>query len=221
MRVNRMSRWGMVIDVKRCVTCYACVLACKQEHFLPPNVFRGKLYVGEKGTYPDAKKFTYPIQCNQCEEAVCVDVCPTGATNKREDGIVTVDADKCTGCQHCVTACPYQQRMVSYGEQKEYFSGQGLTPMEKIGEKLYPHPDGTIVKCEFCKERIDKGLKKGLKPGVDAEATPACVNICMCKARVFGDLDDPESEVSRLIKKYDAYTIQPEFKTRPAIYYID
>ena len=216
-----MSRWGMVIDVKKCVTCYACVLACKQEHFLPPNIFKNRLLVGERGEYPNVTKFVYPIQCNQCENAVCVEVCPTRATYKRDDGVVVVDSDRCTGCQSCVTACPYQQRMMTYGEQKEYFPGQGQTPLEKIGELLYPHPDGTVVKCQFCEERIDAGLKKGLKPGVDQEATPACVTICMTKARVFGDLEDPDSDVSKLIREKNAYVLHPEFNTKPSIYYID
>jgi phenylacetyl-CoA:acceptor oxidoreductase subunit 1 len=216
-----MSRWGMVVDLKRCVSCYACVLACKQEHFLPPTVSRCQLFVGEIGQYPDAKKVTYPIHCNQCEESICVDVCPTGATIKRADGIVTVDADKCTGCQHCIVSCPYQQRTCYYGEQKEYFPGQGRTELENIGEQLYPHQDGTVVKCEFCAERIDDGLKRGLKPGIDRDATPACVNICMCKVRTFGDLDDPESEVSRLIRERSGYCLHPELGTRPSIYYVD
>ena len=216
-----MSKWAMVIDLRKCVTCYACVLACKQEHFLPPGIFRNRLLVGEKGEYPKSKKFTYPIQCNQCEDAVCVEVCPTGASVKREDGIVTVDANKCTGCQYCIMSCPYQQRTCYYGAENEYFPGQGKTELEIIGEKLYPHQDGTMVKCEFCVERIDEGLKKGLTPGKDLEATPACVNVCMCKARVFGDLDDPESEVSKLIRENNCYSLHPEFDTKPSIYYID
>lgn len=216
-----MSKWGMVIDLKKCVTCYACILACKQEHFLPPNIFRSRLLVGEKGKYPNAKKFTYPIQCNQCDEAICIEACPTGATYKREDGIIAVDPDKCTGCQHCVMLCPYQQRTCYYGEQKEYFPGQGSTELETIGEKLYPHQEGIIVKCDLCSERIDAGISRGLKPGIDREATPACVNICMCKARVFGDLEDPESNVSRLIRERNGYCLHPEFSTRPSIYYID
>jgi phenylacetyl-CoA:acceptor oxidoreductase 27-kDa subunit len=211
----------MVIDLKRCVSCYACVLTCKQEHFLPPNTFRDRLLVYEKGHYPDAKKVTYPIQCNQCEEATCVDVCPTGATSKRPDGIVTVDPDKCTGCQHCVLSCPYQERTCYFGEQTEYFPGQGQTELETIGEKLYPHQDGTVVKCEFCVERIDDGLRRGLKPGVDRDATPACVNICMCKARLFGDLDDEDSAVAKLIRERNGYCLHPEFATKPSIYYVD
>jgi phenylacetyl-CoA:acceptor oxidoreductase subunit 1 len=177
--------------------------------------------VGEKGMYPNSKKYVYPVQCNQCENAICVEACPTGATSKRDDGIVIVDSDKCTGCQHCITSCPYQQRVCYYGEQKEYFPGQGPTELEKIGEMLYPHQEGTIVKCEFCVERIEDGLRKGLKPGLDREATPACVNTCMCKARIFGDLDEYESEVSKFIRERDAYPLHAEFETKPSLYYAD
>lgn len=77
------------------------------------------------------------------------------------------------------------------------------------------------MKCTFCMEKIDEGLKKGLRPGIDREATPACVNTCYTKARIFGDLDDPDSEVSRLIKNHHAYTLCPETGARPSVYYID
>ena len=216
-----MSKWGMVIDVNKCVMCYACVIACKQEHFLPPDIFKTTLFVGERGEFPNAKKYVYPLQCNQCEDAECFDVCPTGATARRDDGIITLDADKCTGCQHCITSCPYQQRTCYYGERKEYFPGQGQTEFEAMGEKLCPYQEGTVIKCDFCVDRIDAGLEKGLKPGVDRDATPACVNICMCRAKTFGDLDDPESKVSKLIKERDGYCLNPEYQAKPSIYYID
>lgn len=216
-----MSRWGMVIDLKGCVTCYSCVLACKQEHFLPPNISWNRLLVGEVGEYPDAKKVTYPVLCAHCEDAECVRVCPTGASHKRADGIVAIDADKCTGCQHCVISCPYHVRVYFEGDSREHFPGQGLTPLEVMGTQLHPHQEGTVSKCNFCMDRVDTGLALGLKPGVDHDATPACCNTCMCKARHFGDLDDPESNVSRLIRERNGYRLHPEFGTSASVYYID
>jgi len=215
-----MARWGMVIDLKRCIGCYGCMLACKQEHFLPPGIFWGRLVIGETGKYPAVTKQMYPVLCNHCEEAACVKVCPTGATTRREDGIVIIDYDKCVGCRYCVIACPYQQRTFYADGSKEYFPGQGFTELETIGRELYPLQPGTVVKCNFCAERIDEGLKEGLEPGIDREATPACVNACPAKARTFGDLDDPNSEVSKLIRDRKGYQLHPEFGTEPSVYYI-
>lgn len=216
-----MTRWGMVIDLKKCISCYACMIACKQEHFLPPDIFWNRLLIGETGEYPQVRRWTYPVLCNQCKEAICVNSCPTGATKRREDGIVTIDADICVGCQYCEIACPYQQRTFYDDDKKEYFPGQGLTELEVIGRQLYPHKVGTVIKCNFCVERIDDGLQKGLKPGVDREATPACVNTCPVKARHFGDLDDVYSNVSILIRDRKGYLLHPEWGTEPSVYYIE
>ena len=216
-----MTRWGMVIDLKRCVSCYACMIACKQEHFLPPGVFWSRLLVTETGKYPRVRKVTFPVLCNHCEEPTCVKVCPTGASARREDGIVTVDSETCAGCGYCVLACSYQQRTHLKEKNREYFPGQGLTELEALGQSLYPHEVGTATKCNFCLERIDKGIEKGLKPGVDREATPACVNMCMVKARHFGDLEDPESTVSVLIRERKGRPLRPELGTKPSVYYID
>ncbi len=214
-------RYGMVIDLKKCVSCYACMIACKQEHFLPPGMFWNRLLVTETGEYPRVRKATCPVLCNHCKKAVCVDVCPTGASSRREDGIVTIDADACVGCQYCVLACPYQQRTYYGNSKKEYFPGQGLTEMETIGKEIYPLQAGTVVKCTFCKERIDAGTKRGLKPGVDREATPACVITCMVKARHFGDFDDPESNVSMLVRERNGHPLRPELGTEPSVYYVE
>jgi phenylacetyl-CoA:acceptor oxidoreductase 27-kDa subunit len=210
----------MVINLNKCIGCYACMLGCKQEHFLPPEMFWNRVLVGEIGTYPTVRKQTYPVLCNHCQEAACVDVCPTGATTKREDGIVLVDADKCVGCRYCLIACPYQQRTFHADGKKQYFPGQALTEWEVIGRQLYPLQKGTVVKCTFCRERIDEGQKRGLVPGVDREATPACVIACPAKARYFGDLDDPVSEVTRLIVQRKAFQLSPELGTNPSVYYI-
>jgi Fe-S-cluster-containing dehydrogenase component len=211
-------RWGMLINLTKCVGCYACVVKCKQEHFLPPGVMWGRVLTSETGIYPNVTKHVYPVLCNHCQEAKCVDVCPTGATQRREDGIVWVDANTCVGCRYCLVACPYQARTY-YSERREYYPGQGFTEFEKLGERLYPHQTGTVLKCDFCKERIDAGLERGLKPGVDREATPVCVITCPAKARYFGDLDDPNSEVSLLIRKWQAVPLHPEYGTEPSVYY--
>ncbi|MFC1949865.1 4Fe-4S dicluster domain-containing protein [Chloroflexota bacterium] len=212
-------RYGMVINLKKCVGCYGCVIKCKQEHFLPPGMTWGKLLISETGTYPNITKHVYPVLCNHCKEPACVEACPTDATKRREDGIVWVDQDLCIGCKYCVTACPYQIRTF-YSDRQEYFPGQGPTEYEKLAENLYPLKNDVVLKCDFCKDRIDEGIKKGLKPGVDREATPACVNICPAKARYFGDLDDPESEVSELIREKGALQLHPGFGTDPSVYYI-
>ena len=215
-----MSRWGMVIDLRKCIGCYSCMIACKEEHFLPPGMFWNRVLISETGTFPTVTKQIYPVGCNHCKEAACVKACPTRATTRRADGIVVVDADKCAGCRYCLVACPYQQRSFHADDKKEYFPGQGLTEYEAAGKQLYPLQKGTVVKCNFCTERIDAGIKEGLKPGIDREATPACVITCPTKARYFGNLEDPSSEVARLIKERRAFQLHPEYGTDPSIYYI-
>jgi phenylacetyl-CoA:acceptor oxidoreductase subunit 1 len=214
-------RWGMAIELKRCVGCYECVLACKAEHFLPPEIFWNRVLIGESGKYPTVTKLIYNVRCNQCADPPCVGACPTGATQQREDGIVWVDEDKCVGCRYCMIACPYQMRTIYENGNKEYFPGQGLTEHEKMGRVLYPHQPGVVQKCVFCKERIDAGLAQGLTPGVDRDATPACIISCPTKAIHFGDLDDPYSEINRIIKEKNGKPFHPEYGTQPSIYYID
>jgi Fe-S-cluster-containing dehydrogenase component len=215
-----MSRWGMVIDLQKCIGCYSCMIACKQEHFLPPGMFWSRVVIGETGSYPSVSKQMYPVSCNHCKEAACVKACPTRATTRREDGIVMIDSDKCVGCRYCLIVCPYQQRTFYADGKKEYFPGQGLTEYEVIGKELYPLQTGTVVKCNFCVDRIDAGIEKGLKPGSDREATPACVITCPTKARYFGDLDDANSEVAMLIQEKRGFQLHPEYGTDPSIYYV-
>jgi Fe-S-cluster-containing dehydrogenase component len=210
----------MIIDLRKCVGCYSCMISCKQEHFLPPGVFWNRIIVGETGNYPAVSKQMYPVLCNHCTEAACVKACPTRATTRREDGIVIVDYAKCVGCRYCLIACPYQQRTFYADDEKEYYPGQGLTEYEVIGRELYPLEKGTVMKCNFCVERIDEGIKKGLRPGIDREATPACVIACPTEARVFGDLDDPNSEVSRKLLEEKGVQLHPEYGTDPSVYYI-
>lgn len=214
-------RRGMVIDLKKCVRCYACIAACRIEHYLPMGVNWPKLVAVETGGDNPAVT-TIPVRCNQCQDAPCAEACPTGATFKRDDGIVGIDQNKCVGCRYCVIACPYQNRtFLSKDKDKGFFPGRGLTGFEKAGKKNYPHQVGTTEKCNFCMERIDAGLDKGLVPGVDRDATPACVNTCPARALTFGDLDDANSEISQLIKEYSGSQLHPEYDTKPSVYYID
>jgi phenylacetyl-CoA:acceptor oxidoreductase subunit 1 len=214
-------RWGMVINLMKCTRCHACIAACRIEHFLPMGMNWPRLIAWETDV-PGEELTTIPVRCNQCKDAPCVEVCPAEATKKREDGIVYVDNDICVGCRYCIIACPYQNRtFFSRDKDPGYFPGYERTRFEKAGRKIYPHTAGTTEKCDFCMERIDAGLAKGLVPGKDREATPACVNACQARALTFGDLDDPESEVSKLIKEKNAFQLHPEYGTDPSVYYID
>ena len=199
-----MTRWGMVIDLTRCVGCYSCIMTCKAEHGTPKGVFWAKVLEQEVGTFPSARRIFWPVLCNHCKTPACVEVCPSGATSQRSDGIVTIDYDKCIGCRYCMMACPYNVR-IFMDEVTGYFS-QGLTPYEE--RKYQEWQVGTVSKCNFCVERVDQGQE------------PACVVACPCGARVFGDLDDPDSEVSRLIREFRGTQLRSEAGTDPSVYYL-
>ncbi|MBI4330987.1 MAG: 4Fe-4S dicluster domain-containing protein [Chloroflexi bacterium] len=210
-------RYGMVIDLSRCVGCGGCMLACKVQHCLPPDMYWCRVLIKEQGEYPAVSKTIMPVQCNHCKDAACVRVCPSGATKKRDDGIVVVDDNLCVGCRYCMMACPYGARYY-LPRLTMYYPDNGWTPFEQAGNR--GRQIGVVMKCTFCADKIDPAVKRGLKPGVDREATPICVNNCMTKARFFGDLDDPNSEVSVLIRTRRGYQLHPEFGTDPSIYYL-
>lgn len=206
----------MVINLTKCVGCYSCTIACKTEHFLPPGVIWNRVVVFEA---EKLNKQIYPTLCNHCREPQCVDVCPTGATQQREDGIVWVNSDDCIGCRSCLMACPYQVRVINE-EPREFFPGQGWTPYEEMRAKRYPLQLKTPSKCNFCMERIDEGMKQGLTPGEDWEATPVCVNSCPASARIFGNLDDDRSDVSTALRVGKGQQLRAEAGTEPCVYYV-
>lgn len=199
-----MTRWGMVLDLSRCVGCYACSVACKVENGTPPVVWYAPVYEKEVGHYPNAKRMFIPALCNHCEDAPCLKACPTGAIHKRDDGIVLVDQQTCCGSRACVAACPYGA--LSYVEDVKGEFGEELTSFEKT---LYKSVVGTVQKCTFCAHRIDKGIYE-----------PACVQTCPTKCRIFGDLDDPRSDVSRLIRARNGVQPRPEAGTDPSVFYL-
>lgn len=204
-----MARYGMVFDMKRCIGCNACVVGCKQENSLPDGVFFTKTLSEEYGVYPSVNRVYIPTLCNHCEDAPCEKVCPSGATYTRDDGIVMVDSDKCIGCGSCAVACPYDQRTELKADlfKNGLFQEGELTPFEEQGYGRYT--PGMVTKCDFCSGRVDAGLD------------PACVVTCPTDARIFGDLDDPNSKPSKLIRERGGRQPLPEKNTRPKVYYID
>jgi Fe-S-cluster-containing dehydrogenase component len=205
-----MARYGMVIDLKRCYGCYSCVMACKQANRTPPGVFWSRVLRGEMGAFPNSVRQALPVLCMHCEEPYCMKVCPTGATYQTEDKIVRVDKDKCIGCKYCMMACPYGARY-SVREWKSYFpEGLPLSDYEEQCKQVWEEKRGVGVatKCDFCIDRRAEGREA------------ACVQSCPGKARVFGDLDDPESEISYLIKTKRGFVLRPEVGTEPKVYYL-
>jgi phenylacetyl-CoA:acceptor oxidoreductase subunit 1 len=205
----------MVIDLRRCVGCQTCTIACKQEHALPAATVWRFVADGEVGEYPDVRRVFLPMQCMHCAEPPCVPVCPTGASRQRGDGIVWIEYGACIGCGYCAVACPYHARHL-IGEAAGYFGVP--TPAEAATAR--PERHGVMTKCTFCKERVDEGRARGLVPGQDPAATPVCAVACIARAITFGDLDDPESGVSRLIVEREAVPLMAECGTSPAVYYI-
>jgi molybdopterin-containing oxidoreductase family iron-sulfur binding subunit len=179
------------------------------ENSTPEGVLFTKTVSEVIGNYPNVTRAYIPLICNHCEEAPCERVCPTGATYTTDDGIVMVDENKCIGCGACHTGCPYKNRFKLHKEpfEKGLFKQGELTPFEKQG---YPRfVIGTAVKCTFCHERVAEGLD------------PACVNTCPAEARIFGDLDDPNSKVRRLIQARKGYQPLPQFNTKPKVFYVE
>ncbi len=197
--------WGMAIDLKLCIGCNTCVVVCKMRNGTPPGIFRNRVLEEEVGTFPTARRVFWPVRCMHCEEPACVEVCPTGASSKREDGIVLVAEDKCVGCKACILSCPYDVRSL-LDKEGGYFQ-DGLTPFE---ERVYAnHLTGTVQKCDFCASRLEEGLK------------PSCAEGCLTGAIMFGDLDDPASDVSRALSEPRVrLRLREELGTRPSIYYL-
>ena len=204
-----MARMGMVFDLKACIGCNACVVACKQENSLPDGVFFTRTLSHEYGEYPNVKRVYIPTMCNQCEDAPCEKVCPSGATYTRDDGIVMVDGEKCIGCSSCAVACPYDMRtMLDQNLFEDGLFGTGeLTPFETQGYDRWIA--GTAAKCDFCSQRVDQGMD------------PACVYTCPTNARIFGDLDDANSEPAVAIRERGGRQPLVEKKTKPKVYYVD
>lgn len=215
--VDASKRWGMVIDLNRCVGCQTCTIACKHTNDTPPGVQWRRVIDIEQGTFPDVERLFLVTGCQHCAEPPCVPVCPTGATQQRADGLVTMNYDVCIGCAYCAVSCPYNARTIVH-EAKGYYSDDTLTRQEQA--TAHPERIGVAQKCTFCQDRIETGLAAGLIPGVDPQATPACSASCISQAIQFGDFNDPKSHVSKLLDSQPSLQLNAEVGTDPQIKYL-
>jgi Fe-S-cluster-containing dehydrogenase component len=210
------KKWAMVVDTSKCGKdgeCTDCIQACHRVHNVPniPGVKRQVKWIwttpfGE--LFPEADRYLGPglrernvlTLCNHCENPPCVSVCPTKATFQREDGIVMMDYHRCIGCRYCMAACPYGARS---------FNWQDPRPFIAAIDKDYPtRTRGVVEKCNFCEERLARGL------------APACVEACKDGGLVFGDLNDPNSGVSKLLHSRYALQRKAELGTAPKVFYL-
>ncbi len=200
--VSALQRWGLLIDSSKCATnCTACVSGCNEEHNLEgfdrPETdaqWIRKLDLTDQQTQHVS---SLPMLCQHCENPPCVDVCPTGASFKRDDGIVLVDKHTCIGCRYCVIACPYKARSFvheSLHNQKSYS----------------PRGKGTVESCTLCVHRVDKDL------------SPACVEACNTKgngAMMFGDLNDADSEIAKQMKAAPSRQVREDLGLNTGVRY--
>jgi phenylacetyl-CoA:acceptor oxidoreductase subunit 1 len=207
-------KWAMVIDQSRCTGCQYCVNSCQAHNDINPDIRWNRVIEQKDQNGSEPVYLSRP--CMHCEQPPCKDVCMVGATYVRADGIVMMDYDKCIGCRYCEVACPYYGRAFNW----EAFTGDNPFVPEWGQPEVERRPRGVVEKCSFCYQRIDRGIVMGLTPGVDKDATPACVAACPVGARAFGDLNDPNSNVSQLIKKHPYHQLRDDLGTGPRVYYL-
>ena len=211
-----MTRYAMLIDLRRCVGCQTCAAACKVANATPPGVQWRRVLDLENGEFPDVRRSFIPVACMHCANPPCESVCPTTATRKRADGLVTIDYELCIGCANCVMACPYDARSITHEVRFAY----GDDPMPSEAARFDPARTSVATKCTFCKDRLDLAARTGKLPGRDPEVTPACVNACISGAMSFGDLDDPDSNIANLLARTEHFRMHEELGTEPSVYYI-
>lgn len=223
-----MPLWGMAIDLDRCTACQACVLACKAENNVPyvepGEAARGRILswmdmVTEvTGRYPRVHTRYLPRPCLHCDEPPCTKVCPVYATYRDPEGIVAQNYGRCIGCRFCMAACPYSAK---------YFNWYLYSNRDDLRSHRNPdvalRPKGVVEKCTFCVHRLQKARDRVRAEGRELEEgdfIPACAQTCPAGAITFGDLEDPESAVSRLHKSPRAFRLLEELGTRPKVVYL-
>ena len=208
--LRNAKRLGMVVDQNKCIGCWTCSVACKQENDVPVGLYLLRiLTVGGKGidvpagTFPDVTIAYQSTNCFHCDNPPCVKACPVSATVKQPNGIVSVDYDRCIGCRYCMVACPYDNRVFNWRAPVQD-PPPNVAPVGQVA----PRPKGVVEKCTFCQQRVEQDLN------------PRCVVACPVGARTFGDLDDPDSEVSILLRERPSYVVYPQRGTEPSVHYL-
>jgi molybdopterin-containing oxidoreductase family iron-sulfur binding subunit len=221
-------RWVMVIDLDRCVGCQACVVACQAENNVPLNTedlikeHRGFYWMRVEryweGEYPNLKARFMPVPCQQCLNAPCEPVCPVYATYHNDEGLNVQVYNRCVGTRYCANNCPYNVRFFNFWER---------TWPEPLHNQLNPdvtvRSKGIMEKCTFCIQRIRRAELQARREGRglrDGEIQPACVQTCPTGALLFGDLQDPDSQVSRLARDRRSYRLLEELGTDPSVIYL-
>jgi Fe-S-cluster-containing dehydrogenase component len=216
--------FGYALNLTRCIGCRKCAHACLRENNQsredPGDIEMSYIRVLEmrKGainletsslyynpaTVPQPDKYYLPVQCHQCREAPCTRVCPVQATWQEPDGVVVVDYDWCIGCRYCMAACPYDARRFNY--KKPTLDKTSINPDQSyLSNRVRPR--GVVEKCTFCAHRTREGKY------------PACLEVCPTGARVFGNLLEPESEISYILKHKRVYILKEDVGTQPRFYY--
>jgi Fe-S-cluster-containing dehydrogenase component len=221
-------RWGMAIDLDRCTGCEACVVACHAENNLPVStpeqaakgrtahwIRIDRYYEGE---FPDVKVKYMPVLCQQCDEAPCEPVCPVYATYHNHEGLNVQVYNRCVGTFYCANNCPYTVRYFNW------FAPEWPEPLPlQHNPDVSVRPAGVMEKCTFCIQRIKRGKEDAAQEGrriADGDVQPACVQSCPAEAMVFGDLNDPDSKVSRLAQNGRATRLLEELGTKPKVFYL-
>lgn len=227
------KRLAMVIDLQRCVACGTCIIACKSENNLQGDVAWASRISRTVGKFPNVRYEFFPTLCNQCENCRAVKGCPTGAMHKGEGDITMHDPGKCIGCRNCMVQCPYEVIHFNGEVTHKFWRDdkplmEGVTPSavevtQKVGGTVIPYynPDrelsqpgtglrykGIVEKCTLCDHLVRKG------------ELPYCVEACPAKARIFGDLNDPDSEVNQILGKFRSWRLKEELGTEPKVFYV-
>ncbi len=221
-------RWGMAVDLDRCTGCGACVTACHAENNIATvgahQAARGRAIHWMRveryfeGEFPDVQVKHRPVLCQQCDEAPCEPVCPTYASVHTEDGLNAQIYNRCIGTRYCANACPYSVRFF------DFFNPAWEKPLHlQLNPDVSIREAGMVEKCTFCTQRISAAkitARAEDRTVKDGEIKPACVQTCPAKALVFGDLNDPDSEVSRLSESPRGSKLLEELGTRPKVSYL-